>query len=378
MGSTAKTPTIRASRAGFAVAAVAGAAVTITAGVLGITSAQASTADLVTPNAAPGTRAVQVSTGAQLSAALANARPGDTISLAAGRYDGAFFATASGTANAPITLTGPRSAVLSNSGGGCDPHVPSSPKAISYCGFGLHLNRVSYWQLKGFAVTNSAKGIVLDGSSHNVIDGVEVSKTGDEGVHFRTSSSDNVLQNSAVHDTGVKQPGFGEGLYFGSAKSNWSKYGENGGKGPDRSDRNQAVNNRFGPNVAAEHIDIKEGTVGGAVRGNTFDGRGMSGANFSDSWIDVKGSGYTLTGNHGTNSGGKVLVDGYQVHQIVSGSGCGNVFRGNDSDLGGGSGYAINVTSQPKCSGSPNVVFSSNTVAHARKGLTNIPVTQGG
>jgi hypothetical protein len=326
----------------------------------------------------PGGRTVTVSTPTQLTAALAGARPGDTISLAAGTYDGAFYATASGTASAPITLTGPGTAVLSNAAGRCDPNVPTTPSGISYCGYGLHLNRVSYWRLTGFAVTGSAKGIVLDGSSHNVIDGVQVYGIGDEGVHFRTSSSDNVLQNAAVHDTGRSQPGFGEGLYLGSAQSNWSRYGENGGSGPDRSDRNQALGNHFGPNVTAEHIDIKEGTTGGLVTGNTFDARGISGANFADSWIDVKGSGYTLTGNHGSYLGGTTLVDGYQVHQIVAGAGCGNVFRGNDSDLGGAPGYAINVTDQSNCSANPNVVYSSNTVRNAGKGLTNITVSPGG
>jgi hypothetical protein len=327
------------------------------------------------PSPSPtGGRVVPVSTAAQLSAALAGARPGDVISLAAGTYRGTFYATASGTASAPVTLTGPRTAVL-QSDGGCDPNVPGSPSGISYCGYGLHLNRVAYWHLTGFAVSSSAKGIVLDGSGHDVLDGVEVSNIGDEGVHFRTSSSDNVLRNSSVHDTGRSQPGFGEGLYLGSAQSNWSKYGQAGG--PDRSDRNQALTNHFGPNITAEHIDIKEGTVGGLVQGNTFDARGISGANFADSWIDVKGTGYTLAGNHGTYSG-TVLIDGYQVHQIVSGAGCGNVFRGNDSDLGGASGYAINVTDQSSCPSSPNVVYASNTVAHAGKGLTNIPVTPGG
>ena len=62
----------------------------------------------------------------------------------------------------------------------------------------------------------------------------------------------------------------------------------------------------------------------------------------------------------------------------MAGAGCGNTFRGNDSDLGGASGYAINVTDQSSCSGSPNVVFASNTVAGAGKGLTNILVTPGG
>lgn len=66
------------------------------------------------------------------------------------------------------------------------------------------------------------------------------------------------------------------------------------------------------------------------------------------------------------------------MHRIVSGAGCGNVFRGNDSDLGGAPGYAINVTDQSNCSANPNVVFSNNTVRNAGKGLTNITVSPGG
>jgi hypothetical protein len=53
------------------------------------------------------------------------------------------------------------------------------------------------------------------------------------------------------------------------------------------------------------------------------------------------------------------------------------VFRSNKSDLGGVGNYAINVTDQSGCSTRPNVVYSSNTVTNAKKGLTNITVTSG-
>jgi hypothetical protein len=120
---------------------------------------------------------------------------------------------------------------------------------------------------------------------------------------------------------------------------------------PDRSDRNQALNNKLGPNVAAEHIDIKEGTEGGVIACNTFDGQGISGQNNADS------------------------CDGYQVHSVVDGYGCGNTFRGNDSNLGGAGGYAINVTNQKECGSAPNVVYANNKVQKAAKGLTNVDVT---
>lgn len=316
------------------------------------------------------TRTVKVGSAAQLKAALAAARPGDVITLAAGTYDGAFFGTASGTAAAPITLTGPKTAILSNTKNGCDPNVPSG-RSVTYCGFGFHLNKANFWKLTGFSVKSANKGIVLDTVTHTVIDGVAVSGVRDEGIHFRTSSTDNVLRNSSVRDTGQGQPGFGEGVYIGSAKSNWAKFGS-GANGADHSDRNTVTGNRIGPGVAAELIDIKEGTLNGTITGNTFDGTGVSGANSADSWIDAKGNNYKINSNKGTGPSGD--LDGYQVHQQVASFGCGNVFSGNTSKLSS-AGFAINVTDQSKCGTNLNVVGAGNTVTGAKSGLSNIKVT---
>ncbi|MEV8511924.1 cellulose binding domain-containing protein [Dactylosporangium sp. NPDC051484] len=69
------------------------------------------------------------------------------------------------------------------------------------------------------------------------------------------------------------------------------------------------------------------------------------------------------------------FANGYETHNPVAGSGCGNVWRDNVSDLGGAGRYAINVTSTSKCAGNLNVVYASNTVRNATIGLTNIAVT---
>ena len=81
-----------------------------------------------------------------------------------------------------------------------------------------------HWRIEGLTVAHATKGIVLDGSVGTVIDGVEVFDIGDEGVHFRPCSSDGVLRNSFIHDTGRNSPQYGEGVYVGSATSNWDKY----------------------------------------------------------------------------------------------------------------------------------------------------------
>jgi len=342
------------------------------------TSAASTAVSASTSPGSGGGTTVDVSTAAQLQAALAAATPGQTIRLAAGTYRGSFVVNArAGTASQPITLTGPRSAVIINDGpSGEAPSCPV-PTAGWDSGYGLWVFDSPHWNLTGFTVQESKKGIVLDNSHHTTIDSVSVHHLDEEAVHFRRSSADGVIRDSTITDTGLVQQGYGEGVYLGSANSNWACHGNNGGI--DRSDRVQVLNNKIGPNVAAEAIDVKEGTYDGVIRGNTFDGQGITGQNSADSWVDVKGIGYLIEDNTGTFRSPGTFAHGYETHNTSTTpalpNGCGNTWRGNRSDLGGVGQYAINVTSVSKCSALPNVVYSSNTVTGAVKGLTNAPVT---
>jgi hypothetical protein len=289
-----------------------------------------------------GGSVVPVSTSAQLKDALAAARPGQTIRLADGTYTGNFKTTASGTAQSRITLTGSARAVLTTSTGGGD------------C---LYLNGASYWTVKGITVTHAQKAIMLDTANHVVIDSVTVYDTTMEGIHFRNSSQYGVLENSTVHDTGTAHDGKGEGVYVGTANTL-----------TDQSDYVQILNNTIGPDVGAENIDLKEGTTGGLVSGNTFDGNGLTLVNYDDSWIDVKGNAYTIENNHGVHT----LKDGFQTHTVIDGWGCGTVFRHNTADLTGASitpSYAIDVTNYDSAA-CPVTVTRDNTVT-AGTALTN-------
>ena len=167
--------------------------------------------------------------------------------------------------------SGPSSAILVNDGPtGTGPSCPA-PTAGWDAGYGLWLFNAPYWNLTGFTVAESKKGIVVDNAHHTTIDGVTVHDVDEEAVHFRRSSSDSVIRNSRITATGLVQPGFGEGVYIGSAGSNWACHGNTGGA--DRSDRVQVIGNQLGPDIAAEAIDVKEGTFNGVIRGNTFNGQ---------------------------------------------------------------------------------------------------------
>jgi len=188
-------------------------------------------------------------------------------------------------------------------------------------GYVLHLDGADHWTLSGFSVTNGEKGIMADRAAHNIVQGIDVHHIGHEGIHLRAFSTDNLVRGNLVHHTGLRKARYGEGLYIGSAHSNWCQHS---GCKPDRSDRNRILDNRIGPEVTAEGVDLKEGTTSGVVSGNDFIGANMTGA---DSWVDVKGNGWQVKANRGNLS----PRDGFQVHVEASGWGRGNQITGNQA-----------------------------------------------
>jgi hypothetical protein len=286
----------------------------------------------------------QVADATSLEQALTSATPGTVIRLAPGMYSGQFVASVSGTERAPITLCGPREAVID--GGNIKK------------GYAFHLDRASWWKLGGFSVQDAQKGVVTDHVSHVLISGLFVHQIGDEAVHLRAASSDNVVENLMVRDTGHLNTKFGEGIYVGSAHSNWCTYSA---CAPDTSDRNVIRGNDVAQ-TTAENVDIKEGTTGGVIAGNKFSGVGMV-ESAATAWVNVKGNGWTITGNTGDSS----IGDGFQVHEVYTGWGEHNVFHGNHANVNG-PGFGIYV----QHSSLATLVACDNTVTGAGKGVSNM------
>jgi hypothetical protein len=286
---------------------------------------------------------VTVSDAASLATALSQATPGTTIGMQDGVYADTFKATTAGTAEQPIFLCGGPGAVIDG----------GDVKG----GYALHLDGASYWRVVGFTIRNAQKGLMADRVQRTVIQGLTVQQIGDEAIHLRNHSSDNVVQANTVSNTGLRRDDFGEGVYIGTAESNWCTVT---GCQPDRSDRNIVRGNTIG-NTTAEPVDIKEGTTGGVVSGNTFDGSGLTGKH-ADSWVDVKGNGWLITGNVGRNS----REDGFQTHEVVDGWGTDNVFSANTAEVNG-AGWGFHLAPVRG-----NKVSCDNKVVGAAKGLANV------
>lgn len=223
--------------------------------------------------------------------ALANAKPGDEIILEPGIYIGgirsempfdnfsSFTSSASGTPNNPIILRG---------------SSPTNKPIITTKGnrehswYGLAITG-DYWIIKDIIVTNVAKGVMLDDANHCQLINLEVYDIGEEAIHLRSGSSNNLIKNCKISYTGQAEgkQGFGEGIYVGSDRA---KHADQSGDLHYPDCNNNIIEFcEIGPHISAEAFDIKEGTENTVVRNCTFYANGITGANSGDSFIDLKG-----------------------------------------------------------------------------------------
>ena len=270
---------------------------------------------LLKQNLLPAQKTVTVSDIGGLFRAMRGASPGDIIRLLPGTYDYTGYdgaqkidTTVSGTADAPITLTA------------ADPeHPPVLRGTAPESGYVLHIQG-EYWILDRLTVTTAQKGIVFDHASHSVIRNCEICNTGAEAVALRDGSSDCIVEKCLIHDSGLVTPGYGEGVYIGSAVSV---------TGFDyRCDRNKVLNCTF-RGIAAEHIDVKEFTTGTEIGGCTFFGDGMTGENYAGSFIDIAGNDCCVHDNTGYRRGNPKIVAAFEIHDQADGWGYHAVFENN-------------------------------------------------
>lgn len=258
------------------------------------------------------TREVYVSNTDELIEALADVKAGDEIILKSGTYLNdewlgewsAFHAIASGTEDAHIIIRSEN---------------PDDPAVISGA---TQENKValkiigSYWEIRDLVICEAAKGIFLQQSEHSIISGCEVYNIGQEAIHIIDNSSYNLVENCFVHDAGTITPKYGEGVYIGSSK-NTDGYGY-------ECHYNTVRGCKFGPNIAADHVDIKEYTIGNIVEECTFDGTGMKGENGGDSFVEVKGNNCIIRNNTGYRNGCEKVLYAFDANVQLDGWGQNN------------------------------------------------------
>ena len=290
---------------------------------------------------------VVVSTAVELRNALAAARPGAVIKLQSGTYSGQFKLTASGTPSAPIWVCGPRSAVI-DGGQISDLH-------------GLFIDSVNDVVVTGITIQNALKGVTVKSSTRVTLSDLLVQDIGYEGIHFKQFTKDSDVIASTVTRTGRLEKKYGEGIYIGSSEPNWCTMTA---CQPDRVDGSRLIRNTIS-DTGAQSIEVKEGTSDGIIHGNHVDdSNAVSG---DSSWILVKGNGWLISNNVGSNS----RTDGFSTNASVAGWGMNNVFVRNSAAVNA-AGFGIWIHEPVGRGPVGNIVGCENQSTGAGAGMTNV------
>lgn len=274
-----------------------------------------------------------VRNGAQLRAALAAAGPGSRINVAAGTYPGGFTLGRSGTADAPVVISGPARA-----------HLTGGLLASA-----LRLDGVAHVRVSGLTMRRGEHGVLVERSSSVQLSGITVADTRGDGIRVRGSRNVRVT-TSVVRGTG------GAGVAVGAPAA-----GPSPSSGASERVTVQGINFT---STRGENVLVHPGSTGGTISANLLDGRRVGGG--ADSWITVAGNGWRIIGNTGRN--GNSLQDGVQTDAATTGWGRGNTFAGNTLPLET-KGYGIYIH---------QVDSTGNTVACSNKAtgvtaLSNLP-----
>ncbi|GAA4272458.1 hypothetical protein GCM10022258_17520 [Aquimarina gracilis] len=310
--------------------------------------------------------------------AMKNAQPGDEIIITSGTYTAPdkfnfgnkatrFGSDKNGTASKPITLRAK------------NPSNPPILKGVNgtYDGYVMFILG-DYWILKDLVLEEGSKGIVFDNANHGLIENVVVRELGEEGIHLRDGSSNNLVKNCRVYNVGIKKPGIGEGLYVGSDKGQHESAGQAGdifdNKYNPRCDNNTIEGCIIGPNVTAEGADIKEGTKNTIIRNCTFSAEGLSGENSADAFIDLKGA-YAFVYNNTFNRDGSTILNA-GVDFLDRGTGFNTGFRnaifGNTFNLGS---RASEIPTARKKQGNPSEIHVWNNARNPNS--PDFPISDG-
>lgn len=266
---------------------------------------------------------VRVSTASGLMSAASSAVAGDTILIAPGTYTGNtsqsgdpgnlpngtgyFWVGNNGTPLHPIVLVAQ------------DPALPPLLQGTSVStGYVVHVTG-DHVVLKNLRLSTGDKVVVFDNASHAILEDCEITNAGAELIHVRDSSSNVLIRRNHIHNSGRTTPNYGEGIYVGTDQARWGAAGidttgtvapwwgdkavSEGYGGYDWRVHHTSVDCNLLEDIAAEPLDIKEGTQWTSVTRNVFmgDSIGRKGGtayySYVGSFIDQKGVKSTMTGN---------------------------------------------------------------------------------
>lgn len=338
-----------------------------------------------------------VTDGTTFQAALDAAIPGDTIVL---KNSGVPYTIAPRSLTAPDgfggTVTRTYSFMADNPGTASQKitiRSESPSKKVTLkgdnqaLGYVLYLNNAEHYAIQDVIVTFGGKGVMLDNSSYTTIKNVEIFDVGDEALHLRDATSYCVVESVYIHGTGKVQSSFGEGIYIGSDNSTWlegnatallssSADGVTGERGKlyRKNCHDNIIRKSKIVDCQAEPFDVKEGTEYTIIEDCIIDASNVSGNNYADSHIDLKGNKaivrgctFTLTGANPTFKQGVMTNPRERAGALASETANDNIIH-NNSFLIPSSTLAVKVLSGSVGNSVGTVIYGNSPFGASMKG----------
>lgn len=303
----------------------AGRAVGVTSAALAAASALVAAVAVAAPAVAAGPRTITVQPGQSVQAAVDQAAPGDTVALAAGLHAGPVVFRRDGQPGAPITLTGPDAALVS------DGHVVDvDANHITLTDVTLYGQPGIGWReypqspslAQARAFKESMRGRAVDsrliyigrdraGVTGVVVDRVTGRGAGGECVRMRQGVTGNTVSRSVFDWCGMfakdregKDPWHnGEAVYIGTSPKSTSQPMHD----RDTSSGNTVRASRLEP-WGSECFNVKENAHSNTLTGSLCAGNIESGEH-GGSLVELRGPGNTVLGNtYGATAGARVKV----------------------------------------------------------------------
>jgi hypothetical protein len=227
-----------------------------------------------------------VSNATQLRTAMSSAASGDIIVLAAGTYQPSTVVSGIQSlsyANGGIAHVVAAQFVLKNKTNITIKAASATNKPVlkaTAVGDGKYIfyaQSSNGLKLENIIFETGEKGAVIDRSDNVQVTGCVFRDIGAEGLHLRDGTDSAQVKNNSFTRIGMARKDRGEALYIGSDKKMWHPDYLPANPRDDfkfigANDNTLVDGNTFGPDIGAEHVDLKEGTRGAIVRNNTFIG----------------------------------------------------------------------------------------------------------
>jgi parallel beta-helix repeat protein len=244
---------------------------------------------------------IVVNPGDDLYIILNNTKEGDTVLVKPGHYSKILLSDRIYSEKNPLVVR----AFDTNT-------VFISGDTISH-GSSLEIRNCSYIVIEGLTFINSMWGIYVKNSDHIIIRNNEIYNTGQEGAHIGRSSKYVDITGNKIHNTGLFNSKWGEGIYVGSG-SYWRK------NFPDNCEYIWIENNHIYETGNGEGINIKGESFHITVRNNkVHDIHPGTEEQHNEAGITIEGTENSIENNYRLSEKRDVWVENNTVWNVSGG-----------------------------------------------------------